>query len=577
MRHPSWLRTMTRTVASALLLTALSFSIAFATSLRFHDDHGDSGFTITSSISSSSSAQVPADLYPGVARYLWYTAHNQSSSPITVTMLRISSVQAPRTCPIANLDDSATTFTGSLVVPARGASSVAVPISLRETGVNQDPCQHTTFLFTFTGTAVGATNTETATVVTSSQNPSFVGQSVTYHAVVSRLHGGSSGGAPLGTVTFDDGSTPICVAVVLGAGPGGSSGASCTPRAYVAPGTHHITATFTPSSGDVVASVSGVLDQVVRSQPRDSLSVLTSSLNPSVQGAPVTLTASVAAKVGATSAPLPTGTVTFFQGTLLAHSVLGTATLGANATASITTTSLPVGADPLFAVYAGDANYSASTSALLVEVVAGRPSDCNGPYGGWFVATGASTNGSSGNDFFFAPDGAHNFRGNDGDDCVDVGRGDDDIVAGNGHNHVHGGDGNDVVTLGNGDDVVVLGNGSDVVTVGNGNDVVTLGDGSHARVTLGNGNDVLTLGAGSSNSVLLGNGRDLVTIAGSQDTINAGRGNETVYLGAGTGNSYRGVAGESNVCHLPAPPSSWHASFASYYHDTIINCTVVSP
>ena len=577
MRHSSWLRTMARTVASAVLLTALSFSIAFATSLRFHNDHEDSGFTITSSISSSSTAQVPADLYPGVARFLWYTAHNPSSSPITVTMLRISSVQAPRACPIANLDDGATTFTGSLVVPARGASSVAVPISLRETGVNQDSCQHTTFLFTFTGTAVSVANTATATVVTSSQNPSVVGQSVTYHAVVSRLTGGPSGSAPSGTVTFDDGSTPICVAVVLAAGPGGSSSASCAPSAYALAGTHHITAVFSPSSGDFITSTSAVLDQVVRTQPRDSLTLLTSSLNPSVQGAAVTLTASVAAKVPVASAPLPTGTVTFYQGTLLAHVVLGSAPLGASGTASVTTSSLATGTDPIFAVYAGDANFSASTSPLLLQVVQGRPGDCNGPYVGWFVSTGAATSGSSGNDFFFAPDGAHAFRGGDGNDCVDVGRGDDDISAGNGRNHVHGGDGNDHVTLGNGDDVVVLGSGSDVVALGDGNDVVTLGDGSHSRVTLGNGNDVLTLGVGSFNSVVLGNGRDVVTITGSQDSINAGRGSETIYLGSGTGNSYHGAAGQSNVCHLPTPPSSWHASVASYYHDTIVNCTVVSP
>ena len=50
-----------------------------------------------------------------------------------------------------------------------------------------------------------------------------------------------------------------------------------------------------------------------------------------------------------------------------------------------------------------------------------------------------------------------------------------------------------------------------------------------------------------------------------------------MYLGSGTYNSYSGQAHHINVCHLPAPPPSYHGSAANYYHDTIANCTVVSP
>jgi len=56
---------------------------------------------------------------PRVSRYLWYTAHNPLTVPITVTTMSISSVTAPAGCPIVNLSYAATTFTGSLVVPAR--------------------------------------------------------------------------------------------------------------------------------------------------------------------------------------------------------------------------------------------------------------------------------------------------------------------------------------------------------------------------------------------------------------------------------------------------------------------------
>jgi hypothetical protein len=70
-----------------------------------------------------------------------------------------------------------------------------------------------------------------------------------------------------------------------------------------------------------------------------------------------------------------------------------------------------------------------------------------------------------------------------------------------------------------------------------------------------------------------------VTVAspGSDDTINGGVGNETIYLGSGTYNTFNGAAHSTNVCHLPTPPSSWHGTTAAYYHDTITNCTVVSP
>jgi Ca2+-binding RTX toxin-like protein len=106
---------------------------------------------------------------------------------------------------------------------------------------------------------------------------------------------------------------------------------------------------------------------------------------------------------------------------------------------------------------------------------------------------------------------------------------------------------------------------------------VTVGNGSHNAITLGNGTDSVTLGSGSHNTVTLGSGTDVVTIQGNYDQVNGGAGNETIYLGAGSYNTYDGAAHHSNVCHLPAPPASWHGTAASYYHDTITNCTVVTP
>ena len=68
-----------------------------------------------------------------------------------------------------------------------------------------------------------------------------------------------------------------------------------------------------------------------------------------------------------------------------------------------------------------------------------------------------------------------------------------------------------------------------------------------------------------------------MTLQGSQNTITGNNGNDTVYLGGGNGNTFNGAAHHTNVCHLPTPPSSWHGTPAAYYHDTLTNCTVVSP
>jgi len=87
---------------------------------------------------------------------------------------------------------------------------------------------------------------------------------------------------------------------------------------------------------------------------------LTSSLNPSVNGKAVTLTANVTASPSGTA----TGTVTFKNGS----TSLGTATLSGGV-AKLTTTTLPVGGDSLTASYGGVSLYFPSVSSTLSEVV----------------------------------------------------------------------------------------------------------------------------------------------------------------------------------------------------------------
>ena len=87
---------------------------------------------------------------------------------------------------------------------------------------------------------------------------------------------------------------------------------------------------------------------------------ITSSLNPSIYGQSVTLTASVAS-VGKS---VPTGTVTFWNGSL----GIGTVSL-VGGMASKTKINLPAGSLSITAKYNGDSNSGKSTSAPLIQVV----------------------------------------------------------------------------------------------------------------------------------------------------------------------------------------------------------------
>jgi hypothetical protein len=93
---------------------------------------------------------------------------------------------------------------------------------------------------------------------------------------------------------------------------------------------------------------------------------LSSSLNPAASSQTITLTANAASANGGSN--VPTGTVTFFDGS----TGLGTSTLGSG-TASLTLSTLSVGNHNLTAVYSGDTHFLGNTSAVLVQVINANP------------------------------------------------------------------------------------------------------------------------------------------------------------------------------------------------------------
>lgn len=547
----------------ALVGAALFFTVASACTYFASGTGLGARFTITSSVSSSPTSQIPALLNPGVQRYLWYTVHNPQKVPITVNSMRISDVSAPAGCPMTNLNMDSTTFSGSLVVPAQGTNSVAVPISLLETNTNQDACENRTFKFTYAGTATYAEVYATSTNLESSMNPSSVGHVVTYTATVTADADANQDpvpSSPTGTVTFKDDDETICSVPVISSGHA-TSVATCPSPDYSTSGTHQITALYSNVDGNFSASTSPTLDQVVQRSPIATWTTLVSAPNPSGLGSAVTLTASVSSSPNSPSSLIPTGAVNFYSGSPSGlHELIGATSLEANGKATYAVSSLPTGTNSLYAVYSGDTAFLASTSPVISQVVIGPPSKCGSTYPNWFMGQPNSPviAGTAGNFFVYAPSGNYQLHGFDGNNCFVFG------------------DGNNVIDGGNGNDVVQVGNGNNNIAFGDGDDVINAGDGVN-HVSLGNGNDTVTLGDGSSNEVALGSGNDVVTIeGGDHDIISGGNGNETIYLGDGSYNTFIGVAHQVDICYLPVPPESWHGTAANYYHDTITNCSVAN-
>jgi hypothetical protein len=93
-----------------------------------------------------------------------------------------------------------------------------------------------------------------------------------------------------------------------------------------------------------------------------SATALTASPNPVTVSGTVTLTATVTAASGSA---IPTGTVTFLDGT----TSLGTGTLDAKGVATLAVTTLAVGTHSITANYSGDTNFSGSVSAGVTVTV----------------------------------------------------------------------------------------------------------------------------------------------------------------------------------------------------------------
>jgi Bacterial Ig-like domain (group 3) len=191
----------------------------------------------------------------------------------------------------------------------------------------------------------------TTITFTSSLNPSNVGQTVFFNAIVNS----SDGSTPTGTLQFLDGSTNVGIITII------DGGATLVDPVLTA-GKHKMSAIFTPS-GNYLASTASLI-QIVNGLA--ATTTLTAAPNPAYALQSVMLTA----KVTTTASGTPTGTVTFYDG----GASLGTSSVGAGGVASLPV-KFAVASTPhqLTAVYSGDATFNSSTSTPYSETILFNP------------------------------------------------------------------------------------------------------------------------------------------------------------------------------------------------------------
>ncbi len=186
-------------------------------------------------------------------------------------------------------------------------------------------------------------------------NPVTTGQTVEFTGTVSRTGMGVAG-TTNGSTSFYDGTTLLGTVSQ-------ANGASYAMyfTSTLAAGTHSITSKY---NGDTInASSTSPAQTLLVTAGATSATTLTSTPNTPRQGQVVTFQVAVAAGTSTSTPPTPTGTVTLTNTATTPATVLGTAMLASDGTATLKYSKLPVGNASVVATYNGDANYGVSQSA----------------------------------------------------------------------------------------------------------------------------------------------------------------------------------------------------------------------
>lgn len=187
----------------------------------------------------------------------------------------------------------------------------------------------------------------TKVVLSSSKNPSGLGEQVTFTAIVSETQ---ASGLPTGTVTFYDGTTALGGDVTLN-----SNGIATFTTTSLTLGSHTINATYNGDNNNASST-----DSVTQNVLQNTSTVVVSSSITAAVNQPVTFTATISA-----TTPVTSGTVTFYDGS----TAIGAGNVGSNSKASFTISTLTGGTHSITAKFVGDASNNGSTSTAIQQII----------------------------------------------------------------------------------------------------------------------------------------------------------------------------------------------------------------
>ena len=198
---------------------------------------------------------------------------------------------------------------------------------------------------------------QTTTAVTSTANPSVFSQTVTFNVTVDKVAPATA--MPTGTVELKDGT---CAAGTSLGSATLTSGIASFTTSELTVGSHTVTACY-PGTSNFAGSEGDVTQQVNKAP---TSTAVMSSANPSVFSQPVTFDVTVGPVSPAVATPV--GSVTLMDGTCVAGTSLGSATLDGSGQASLTISTLAVGGHTVTACYAGNDDFESSDGSVMQTV-----------------------------------------------------------------------------------------------------------------------------------------------------------------------------------------------------------------
>jgi hypothetical protein len=251
---------------------------------------------------------------------------------------------------LVTLYDGSTSLGSVALTNQNGQNFALFPLSTLAAGAHSITATYNGNTFFSVSTSAPLTQTvnlpATTTTLASNVNPAAYGQTLSLVATVQP----SGGGNATGSVTFFDGSTSLGTSTV-------SNNLAQLTVPTLSVGSHTLTAQYSGDSKFAASTSAPVTETINVSQTTTTVSP---NINPSFFPQAVIFTAVVQGSAGGS----PTGTVTFFDGA----TSLGSASVSTNI-AQLTLSNLSVGSHSITAKYAGDANFSTSTSSAVTQTI----------------------------------------------------------------------------------------------------------------------------------------------------------------------------------------------------------------